>query len=570
MNTSELRQMAKSGRPGEAYEELTASDMVYDNTFDMENAGWVIFYYMKDADCRQTEDAIERYASIGVPRPSMLHSNILRLIGKKAEEIEELALISIVRRLETVFRDEDYLSTSYMGRNIPPLAESVFFDCYGKGMDFSTALELFQREGLRDEENIRWVFMAYSKCTYRLLWQYNQDKNDEIKSYTLVNRYLDETAMVADRKGEIYSGILNSIIWDTNDQTLSSFKEIFEKWGMESFTDADWQKVRKGEEVYDSLAEKAIGKYIKSLKVLRQSPSAGFEGLIDTALRYYPEDETYLRYKSRYLIKAGDQESAVQIYKKMIISGNKYYLWSELAEIISDTDLKTGCLSKAILLQRDDNFLGNIRLNMASILIDRSDFAAASYELAVYESTYTRNSWGLKTEFYSLRDRIPQETVTANGNRNLYRNYARLADEFIYSGLPTEEVVLIGISKRLTLLCHDGNFIETNPNAHGIRPDVKSHTLFDVKVDRNGKRPKVVWMKAKGILSAKPAIIDNINTYKGVFHLTGEDGASYLARLDKSDFAPSLGDQVMVTAFRIDKTDGRESYRILKIKRKQS
>lgn len=570
MNPSELRQMAKSGRPSKAYEELTASDMVYDNTFDMENAGWVIFYYLKEGDCRQTEDAIERYVSIGVPRPSMLHSNILRLIGKKAEEIEELDLISTVRRLGLVFRDEDYLGTSYMGRNIPPLAESVFSDCYGKGMDFNTALELFQREGLRDEENIDWAFRTYSRCTYRLLWQYNQDENDEIRSYALVNRYLDETATVTDRKGETYSGILNSIIWDTNDQTLSSFKEIFEKWGMESFTDADWQKVRKGEEVYDSLAEKAIGKYIKSLKALRQSPSAGFEGLIDTALRHFPEDETYLRYKSRYLIKAGDRESAVQIYKKMIISGNKYYLWSELAEIISDTDLKTGCLSKAILLQRDDNFLGNIRLNLASLLMDRGKFAEASFELSVYESTYTRNSWGLKSEFHSLRDRIPQGTLTAKDNRDLYRHHARLADEFIYSGLPTEEVVLTGIRKRLNLLCHDGSFIETNPNAHGIRPDVKIHTLFDVKADRNGRYPKVVWLKSKGILSAKPATIDNINTYKGVFHLTGEDGTSYLARLDKSDFAPALGDQVMITAFRIDKPDGRKTFKILKITRKQS
>lgn len=574
MIPSDLRQKAKNGHAAEAYELLCQSDIQYGNLFDQENAGWIVFYYIKEADYGQIDEAIEKYLSLGVPRPSLLHSNMLRLIGKRSKEIQGLPVKKHIKSLGIDFREEDYQGTLYMGRNIPALAESVFADCYEDGMNFAEATELFLREEMPERDNIDWIFRNYSKCTYRRLWQYNQDEDDEIKSYALVRRYLDETSIVEDRRGEIYSAILNSIIWDTNNSTLSAFKDIFENWGMNSFIDKDWQKVRKDDDVYDSLAEKAITKYIKSLKLLKAAPSGEFEELINNALRHYPDDETYLRYKTKYLMKAGNCESAAEIYKKMIINGNKYYLWSELSEIVRDRDLKAACLAKAILLQKDDNFLGNIRLIIASMFIDNDLYSEAAHELKRYEDTYNRNSWGLKQAFYTLKSRIPDGTKAAENNISIYKKFAQKADEYLYSDLPVQEAVLVRIKsimvngvkkKRFSLLCHDGSFIETNPKVHGISTKAETGTLFDMKIDTNGKKPKVVWMKEIGKLEERLATIDNINKAKGIFHLQGENDASYIARLDKSSFTPTLGTQVHITAFRINKPGGRAAYKILRI-----
>lgn len=342
---------------------------------------------------------------------------------------------------------------------------------------------------------------------------------------------------------------------------------------MDSFRKEDWEKIRKGDDIYDSLAEKAIGKYIQALKVLRQSPAPQFRSLISEALTYYPEDETFLRYDAKYKLESKDISGAAVTYRRLILTNSKYYLWSELADILPDINQKIGCLSKAILMQRDDNFLGNIRLALATLLLDKKMFAEACSELNTFESTYRHNNWKIKNEYHILKSKIPHETIPSTGNIALYHEYERYADEFIYAEIPMEEVLLVGHKnfesngkqkKRLLMLSHDGMIIEVNPRNFGLYKGIKNKTLYQARMDRTGRHTKIVWIKECGEIQYHTGTIDNINHTKSCFHITGE-ALSIVARLDRTGFTPVMGGTVRIALFRITKPEGKRYNRIIDI-----
>lgn len=571
MTLTELKALAKQGDTSRAYAELTAKP-AEEISSQKENAGWIIFYHMRGmisqhADIATIKEIVEKYNEIQVARPSLLHSNMLRLAGKACEYAVDADMTEIMEVLGTEFRDEDYRPTTYNGREIAPLFDSVVSDCFEQKMEFGPTFSIFGA----CNASISHLLDLYARCIYRRLWQYNSEEDDEKKSYALVNKYLEET-IAYDRKGKMHSTILYSILWDTHDETTGWFKEVFEKWGMDSFMPEDWQKVRKGEETYPSLAEKAIGKYIQSLKARNLSPAPEFSGLVDTALTHFPNDETLLRYSARYKMQEGKKEEAQALYRRMIITGNKYYLWSELAAIVDDEDLRLGCLAKAVLMQRDENFLGNIRLELARIFISRGLHEAALLELDIHEETYRRNEWGRKNSFVQLRSRIPAGTTAAKDNMQIYKSYTHLCDEFIYSTLPVTEAVMIGTKeieiqgkkkRRIVLKCQNGESIMADPVRCGVKQKCMVCDLFEIRIDRSGKRPKVVWMKAKGKVPYERVTVSGIDQARGIFFFTGEDGSKGKARIDKCRASLQIGTPLDIARYSITGDDGRTHLTII-------
>lgn len=571
----QLRELAKGNNAPEAYIQLCKNYNFTDlSDFQKEDAAWIIFYYIKNADLDQVKDALSKYLEINPPKPSMVHSNILRLLGKKSETIADMDLPGILSDIGLFFRDEDYNATLFQGKQIPPLFDSVICDCFDHGMEFEVALGEFKIPNKSVQEQASKILTLYGSCIYRKLWKYNSEEDDEIKSYQLVREYLNETEGYS-RKGEMHSKILNSLIWDTHDETSGWFQEVFEKWGMDSFRDEDWKKIRRGDETYDSLAEKAIGKYIKALRINNASPSNDFEALIGEALNYYPEDETFLRYSAKYCIRNNDPEGAIRKYRKMILAGNKYYLWSELAAIIEDHNNKMGCLSKAILLQKDNNFLGTVRLSFAKLLIDKEMYAEAATELKIYENTYSANNWGLKSHFYELKKKLPADVSPNENNLNLYREYQKYADQFIYEEFPIEVLVVTGKKEkiiegkrksRLMLLSHKGDTFSINPRAFGLKGNLERGSIVNARIFDTGADRRVVWASSGDTLPLLPAEVDNVNTLKGRFHFSG-DAVSGSGRLDKCNFTPQPGDRVLVMQFLIEKPNGERFQRVIQITR---
>lgn len=62
--------------------------------------------------------------------------------------------------------------------------------------------------------------------------------------------------------------------------------------------------------------------------------------------------------KSVDTFQNNELESAVKIYKQLVLElANKHYVWQEFSDcIISDNSLKIGMLSKALSLEKNEDF----------------------------------------------------------------------------------------------------------------------------------------------------------------------------------------------------------------------
>lgn len=576
MTLYELRKLAKEGNAAQAYAEL--SSMTHEEiSAQKENAGWIIFYRLREvisggATAEAVNGLIDMYAGIDIPRPSLLHSNMLRLAGKACEAADGLDMLTLIHRLDPVFKDEDYHSTMFNGKQMTPLFDVVAGDCFEQNMEFGPTYEMLSNCPVTLER----LLETYGRCIYRRLWQYNSEENDEQKSYALVRKYLEQTDAFPQRKGKMHSVILNSIIWDTHDETTGWFKDIFEKWGMNSFTDEDWKPVTKGEETYDSLAEKAISKYIQAMKAVNQAPAPEFRELIEKALEHFPENETYLRYSAKYKVKDGLKDEARELYRRMILAGNKYYLWSELAELVDEVDLKIACLAKATTLQKDDKFLVQIRLDLASQFISKGLYDAALHELNIHEETCRLNEWRIKNRFMELRARIPQGTIASTGNKALYHEYIPLCDGFIYSSLPAIEAVVTGIrvmevdgkkKTRVLLKCANGETVKANALQCGIKTRCNNGDLFDIKMVQGQKGWRVVWMKDKGSLKYETVTVTRVDKAQGLFFFSGENGVSGRARIDKTGFTPEVNSTLSIARFKTVNREGNPCLIIIDVRR---
>ena len=71
----------------------------------------------------------------------------------------------------------------------------------------------------------------------------------------------------------------------------------------------------------------------------------------------------------------------------------KYYVWSELADCIQDSnELKIALLSKALLVERNEDFLSSIHLTLADLLIKEELTSEALCELNIYKKFHENTS----------------------------------------------------------------------------------------------------------------------------------------------------------------------------------
>ena len=193
-----------------------------------------------------------------------------------------------------------------------------------------------------------------------------------------------------------------------------------------------------------TLVERFIKTYNDSIaKAANHIPDRDYEQLIKKAIEKYPEDDQFPRYLAKAYLLWGNKDLAIQEYRNLLIKNNKFYLWKELSLITNDRELKYSALCKAILSEPKDEFLGEVHLLLANLLIEDEKFDRALNELNQYASTYARNSWPFKSSYFETQQKIPQGTQPLQSNLDFYQEHSSVAEEFVYSDIPWTVMVVV-------------------------------------------------------------------------------------------------------------------------------
>ncbi len=165
----------------------------------------------------------------------------------------------------------------------------------------------------------------------------------------------------------------------------------------------------------------------------------------EKAIKLFPDDEWLLREKALLHLKNNEFESAIKIYKQVVLElSGKHYVWQEFSDcIVSDNSLKIGMLSKALRLEKNEDFLGDIHLGLAKVLIEENLLDNALVELETYKKHREIKSWKLSPSFEELSQKASSVKQSLKDNRELYKKYIPFAENFAYDDFDWTEVVLV-------------------------------------------------------------------------------------------------------------------------------
>ena len=165
----------------------------------------------------------------------------------------------------------------------------------------------------------------------------------------------------------------------------------------------------------------------------------------EKAIQLFPADEWLLREKALLHIKNNELELATQIYKRLVlILGNMSYVWNEFSKCFeNNAKIKIGMLSKALSLQKDENFIGKIHLELANTLIENNLLENARIELDLYKNYRIQNGKTLSQDFETLYKKTIAVELSLKDNRELYKKYIPFAENLAYEDFDWTELVLV-------------------------------------------------------------------------------------------------------------------------------
>lgn len=344
------------------------------------------------------------------------------------------------------------------------------------------------------------LYQSFGWLTYYALKQTNISNVQNRK--ILLNQYLK---LNLPKPSILHSRILSEAIKvEKNTPLQFRIRDFVRLWGLENLRDEDWKQfTTDAGHTMSSTVEKLIGVYVKELETDRVEAPDEFCQLVDKALEKYPGNQNLPLNKAKVLSSQGRIDEALAYYKDMILrTPSKFYLWEQASDFVQDRDTKIGLLCKALTCGTDDNFVVNVRLSLAKLLIEAGMPSNAKYELEKHLQTRQANGWSIKEEFRNIYNHLATVEAAADNNA-IYAKYSVKADEFIYSAFPT--VLAVKVDERQNYdRNHPGRKIGTwilrtekstewlrKPTKFGLNRNTPNGTTFDIKVNDG----KVVWIK---------------------------------------------------------------------------
>lgn len=407
-----------------------------------ENYGWIIYRFIKAEESNlssvEVRTFLRDYMSLKNERPSMLHSMILNFALNYSKTHTDFNFYNffILWNPENL-RREDLYNSQKNGEKIPSLISRICKNFFYSNTeinleDFISKINL-DREVILDffREHFFWnIFNTHKENKSSELWHLFEQYNNKYSKYG---------------QSKWHSEILNLAERWMKENEEWRFLHFFKNWNPENFRDEDWKETKKDDFTYKPLAIKSIKKSFEILK--NQKEEQDLSWLIQTyqkAVDDFSEDEFLLREKALLHFKNNEVDSAIQAYKHLVLDlSDKYYIWQEFSDCVTDNSLKIGMLSKALSLEKNEDFLGDIHLNLSQILINENLLENAKIELEIYKKHRESKGWRFSPFFTELYAKVNSVEQTLKNNQDLYKKYIAFAEKFAYADFEWTELVLV-------------------------------------------------------------------------------------------------------------------------------
>lgn len=227
------------------------------------------------------------------------------------------------------------------------------------------------------------------------------------------------------------------------------FIEFCLMWNLESLRDEDYKSAKltteSGKNIeYQSLAEDIATRLYREMKSRHSLDFAiklypFFEKVKDTC----PSNRFINMYLAQLLYWQEKMAESLDAYKTILRNTPEWYIWKSIGDIIEDNDLRVSFYCKALTMMGKEEYIGDLRLTLATLLLEKNKEQAA-YEIDQYMSTYKEKGWNISGDVYLLQGKL-QGVTPSTQSKAFYRNNIEAAENYVYSDVPAEELVFVEI-----------------------------------------------------------------------------------------------------------------------------
>jgi hypothetical protein len=551
INYSKIQEAENWSKNGNHKLALTTMKSMFTNNqlldIHHEAYGWIMYRYIKaeekNASSVEIRSLMRDYMNLSNERPSVLHSTFLNFALNFSKENLDFNLYSFFLLWDPKnLRLEDVRDNYKDGKTYPSLISRLFKEFIDKKVQIDSNILFEKIPFLSPAKIIELLREPY-------YWNiYTADKENRKEDVWKI--FEEYNLLFKNQKGsEIHSKILNSAMFSMKENEEWRFLNFFENWNPENFIDSDWKEIVKEDKVYPPLAIKALKKAFELIKLCNQfNDLTKLINAYKTAIVKFEKDIWLKRECAILLAKNEEREEAIKIYKNLVLElGDQSYAWHEFALLFSDEnlDLAIGMLSKAIKLQKDENFLGTTRLDLADKLIKINKLEEALVELNKYHEFRIANNKNLSDKFNPLSVSVKEIQTPKKDNLDLYIKYITIAENFVYSDISWTELVFVEKWKndknKEKISFTDGNSLSLSINANRfpILNNIEIGQVVKFKIHSKLVEDKLklhyfkqeyfpllveISDKAKwSSLEDSIAVVDYINIEKNVVHAITSD-----------------------------------------------
>jgi len=545
-----------------------------------ESFGWAIYRCIKSEEntlqVQDVKNLLFEYLKLKNPRPELVHSVILKFVIGYSQRHQEFDLFKFFQvwgsnnlrkedKHEEINGDKKYSST--VVRLLRQIANE------GNQFDIS-----YLQDAIGDR--ILVIDTLREGMFWKLFNLHNDEKHNDL--WMEFDKYVSTYSNYGASKW--HSEILKIAERFMDKEESSRFFAFFKQWGVNNFQKQDWREEIRGEFTNKPLVLKSLKKVFDFVKIPsnQNDDFSWILPLYEEALEFFDDDVWILREYATLLHASGRGKEAVKLYKNVILEiGDQAYVWHEFANLIKYSDSKTAIsmLYKAISLQRDEDFLGGIHIDLAKLLIDSNDLEGAASELHLYKKHREKKGWKLSEDFYSIYEQV--KNVEVKNNNSFHEGDIVLAEEYVYSDIPWTDMLLYDQwktkeSKERVAVSDLGN-ISFSLNKHKF-PLLKTSNINDVYqfklyCDNSGKclplKIQSAHLKKDDLIgNAKIdiAIVDHINKQKKLFHYTIDSSSDGIIKFSETEIRPNVGDFLKISFFEtFDQKHNKSRINILKI-----
>lgn len=529
--------------------------------------GWAIYRYLKNNSEAISPTDVKKilfeYNQLQSERPSLLHSQILNFVIKYVRYHQGIDIYRYFLNWgPSNLREEDTEENSYEGKTYPSLLENLI-----KSLIYSPSLIDFD---LLNQEIKIWHDLTLVDI-YResIFWEiFNAHKdNQRPRLWQLFDSYVKNYSKYG--PSHWHSEILSLAERFMAENNLWRFPNFLQSWDVNNFQNSDW----KGEIYNDKPTKSLVAKALSHIH--EYSKTANNPNDLEWILPFYKEaterlsdDIWLLRGYSNLLSLTGRQEQAIEVYNQVLLNlNNQAYAWHELSKLIKNKDINLAhsMLCMAISKQPKEDFLGNIRLDLAEILISKDSLAEAKRELLTYRDFKQLNNSRISDRFDNLYSRVKNSDTLAY-DKLYYKRNSKYAEEYLYKDIEwqpfliyrswntnknNEEMIAITNLKDIELAFKKSKFPILKQ--HRVNDVISCKVYFDKAKDRYSillvEKSDVAYENFIDEASTALAVVDHINQEKKLFHYYFNDAVEGIIRFSDTDLRPNVGDCLSIKYF---------------------